>query len=110
MPITGRTATAAAPRIGWRTGSDCRDNRRMRMKRLGFLFGILFSGIVCAQSFPTRRVAFVSGVTPGSASDTMARMLAEKLQQQWGQPVIVEHKLGAGGLVGPKSGAQADPD
>ena len=45
---------------------------------------------------------FVSGVTPGSASDTMARILAEKLQQKWGQPVIVENRLGAGGLVGAK--------
>jgi tripartite-type tricarboxylate transporter receptor subunit TctC len=63
-----------------------------------------------AQSFPTKTVRFVSGVTPGSASDTMARILAEKLQQQWGQPVIVENRLGAGGLVGAKYVAQSDPD
>ena len=42
----------------------------------------------------------VSGVTPGSASDTMARLLAEKLSTTLGQPVIVENRLGAGGLVG----------
>src|SRR5258708_37225537 len=63
-----------------------------------------------AQQFPTKRVTFVSGVTPGSASDTMARILADKLTQKWGQPVIVENKLGAGGLVGAKYVAQADPD
>jgi len=80
------------------------------MKRFGFLIGILFSGIVCAQSFPSKRVAFVSGVTPGSASDTMARILADKLQQKWGQTVIVENKLGAGGLVGAKYVAQSEPD
>src|SRR3954453_12776406 len=60
--------------------------------------------------YPTKRVAFVSGVTPGSASDTMARILAEKLQQKWGQTVIVENKLGAGGLVGAKYVAQSEPD
>ena len=67
---------------------------------------------VCAhaQQFPTKTVRFVSGVTPGSASDTMARILAEKLQAKWGQPVIVENKLGAGGLVGAKYVAQAEPD
>ena len=63
-----------------------------------------------AQQFPTKRVTFVSGVTPGSASDTMARILAEKLQQKWGQTVIVENKLGAGGLVGAKFVANSDPD
>lgn len=63
-----------------------------------------------AQQFPTKRVTFVSGVTPGSASDTMARILAEKLQQKWGQTVIVENKLGAGGLVGAKYVANSEPD
>src|SRR3954464_7988335 len=60
--------------------------------------------------YPTKRVAFVSGVTPGSASDTMARILADKLSQKWNQAVIVENKLGAGGLVGAKYVAQSEPD
>ncbi len=81
------------------------------MKRLiwGFAAAALaFSA--AAQQFPTKRVAFVSGVTPGSASDTMARILADKLQQKWGQTVIVENRLGAGGLVGAKYVAQSEPD
>ncbi len=71
---------------------------------------IAFAGAALAQAFPTRRVVFVSGVTPGSASDTMARILAERLQAKWGQPVIVENKLGAGGLIGAKYVAQSEPD
>lgn len=63
-----------------------------------------------AQQYPTKRVAFVSGVTPGSASDTMARIIADKLQQKWNQTVIVENKLGAGGLVGAKYVAGSEPD
>ena len=69
-----------------------------------------FAAAVSAQQFPTKRVSFVSGVTPGSASDTMARIIAEKLQQKWNQTVIVENKLGAGGLVGAKYVANAEPD
>ena len=65
---------------------------------------------VQAQQFPAKRVTFVSGVTPGSASDTMARILADKLTQKWGQTVIVENKLGAGGLVGAKFVASSEPD
>ena len=80
------------------------------MKRFGLLLAVLFSGAVCAQQFPTKTVRFVSGVTPGSASDTMARLLADKLQAKWGQPVIVENRLGAGGLVGAKYVSQAEPD
>ena len=81
------------------------------MKKLALLaLGAALSVAAHAQQYPTKRVAFVSGVTPGSASDTMARILADKLQQKWGQPVIVENKLGAGGLVGAKYVAQSEPD
>src|SRR3989441_4002536 len=63
-----------------------------------------------AQGFPSKTVRFISGVTPGAASDTMARILAEKMTQTLGQPVIVENRLGAGGLVGAKYVADAEPD
>ena len=82
------------------------------MKRLAaFLTFLLSASIAAAQTFPTKTVRFVSGVTPGAASDTMARILAEKLPATLGQPVIVENRLGAGGLVGAKWVAQqAEPD
>src|SRR5258707_3799835 len=64
-----------------------------------------------AQQFPTKTVRCISAVTPGAASDTMARILAEKMTQTLGQPVIVENRLGAGGLVGAKYVAeQAEPE
>jgi len=70
----------------------------------------LASGIAAAQSFPSRTIHLVSGVTPGSASDTTARIVAEKLQATLGQAVIVENKLGVGGLIGAAYVAKADPD
>ena len=70
----------------------------------------LLSGLASAQSYPTKTVRLISGVTPGSASDTMARILAERLSQTLGQPVIVENRLGAGGLVGAKWVATQEPD
>jgi tripartite-type tricarboxylate transporter receptor subunit TctC len=82
------------------------------MRRLALLLTfLLFSLPAVSQSFPSKTVRFISGVTPGSASDTMARLLAEKLSQSLGQPVIVENRLGAGGLVGARYVAQqAEPD
>jgi tripartite-type tricarboxylate transporter receptor subunit TctC len=77
------------------------------------LFVLLYAalcGSAFAQQFPSKQVRFVSGVSPGSASDTMARLLAEKLTTKWGQSVIVENRLGAGGLVGAKYVSQSEPD
>ncbi len=71
---------------------------------------ILASGIAAAQTFPSRTIRLVSGVSPGSASDTTARIIAEKLQASLGQAVIVENKLGAGGLIGAAYVAKAEPD
>jgi tripartite-type tricarboxylate transporter receptor subunit TctC len=78
-------------------------------KLLAVVFALV-STAAMAQAFPTKPVRFVSGVSPGSASDTMARLLAEKLQHKWNQSVIVENRLGAGGLVGAKYVAQSEPD
>jgi tripartite-type tricarboxylate transporter receptor subunit TctC len=81
------------------------------MNRLIGILLMLSCAAASAQGYPSKTVRFVSGVTPGAASDTMARMLAEKLSPVLGQPVIVENRLGAGGLVGARYVAQqAEPD
>jgi tripartite-type tricarboxylate transporter receptor subunit TctC len=68
------------------------------------------TGPALAQSFPSKTVRLISGVTPGSATDTMARIVAEKLTSTLGQSVIVENWLGAGGLVGAARVAKGEPD
>jgi len=81
------------------------------MNKIIGIFLVLFSAAAAAQGYPSKTVRFISGVTPGAASDTMARLLAEKLSPILGQPVIVENRLGAGGLVGARYVAQqAEPD
>jgi len=71
---------------------------------------LLWAGVTAAQGFPSKTVRLVSGVTPGSASDTMARIVAEKLQVSLGQSVIVENRLGAGGVIGAQYVARSEPD
>ena len=80
------------------------------MRLLAAVLALAVSALVQAQAYPTKTVRFISGVTPGSASDTMARILAEKLGASLGQPVIVANRLGASGLVGAKSVATQEPD
>src|SRR5258706_4548353 len=110
MPITGRTGIAVERLTGWRIFSDYRDSE-IDMKKL-LLAGLLL--ISCtpsySQTFPSKTVHLVSGVSPGAASDTVARVLSEKLSASLGQPVIVENKLGAGGVVAANYVADAEPD
>src|SRR5919197_6578207 len=64
------------------------------MKLLTALLALAMATAAHAQSFPENRtVRFISGVTPGAASDTMARILAEKLQPKWGSAVLVDNRL-----------------
>jgi tripartite-type tricarboxylate transporter receptor subunit TctC len=70
----------------------------------------LAAGSAVAQSFPSKTIRLISGTTPGSATDTVARTISERLQANLGQPVIVENRLGAGGLIGAAYVAKSDPD
>ncbi len=47
---------------------------------------------------------------PGGANDIVARMLAQRLAEQWGKPVVVDNRAGAGGNIGIETGARANPD
>src|SRR3989475_10326485 len=108
-PTTVRTATAAARPTGWRSASGCQKSRRIPVRVFALLFVVVFSA-VNAQTFPGKTVRLVSGVTPGSASDPRARAVAEKMSASLGVPVIVENRLGAGGVVAAKYVASAEPD
>lgn len=61
---------------------------------------LLFAGGAAAQDWPTRPVKIVIAVAAGSSGDTLARTLAPRLEARWKQPVIVENRPGAGGVVG----------
>ena len=63
-----------------------------------------------AQDFPNRPVKILVPQTPGGASDALARIMAQKLSEKWGQPVVVENRAGAGGNVGMEVVATAPAD
>jgi tripartite-type tricarboxylate transporter receptor subunit TctC len=54
---------------------------------------------VQAQSWPQRPVRFIVGLGPGSAQDIAARLFGDQLSKRWGQPVVIENKPGADGIV-----------
>src|SRR6185436_12587716 len=81
-----------------------------RMKRLFLLAALLWIGAACAQSYPTKPIKIIVPFTPGSATDVMGRIVSERLNAAWGQPVIVDNRPGAGGTIGIRETARAEPD
>lgn len=63
-----------------------------------------------AQDYPTRRIRVIAPVAPGTSTDVIARVVAQKMAERWGQPVIVDNRVGAGSVVGTTLGARATPD
>src|SRR5437763_3011992 len=62
------------------------------------------------QQFPSRAIRFAVAFSPGGIADTIASSVGQKMSERIGQPVVVENRSGAGGLVGAKYVAAAAPD
>jgi tripartite-type tricarboxylate transporter receptor subunit TctC len=63
-----------------------------------------------AEAFPVRPIHIVNGFPPGGGSDVAARLIAQPLQQNIGQPIVVETRPGAGGNIGTEAVVRAPPD
>ena len=68
------------------------------------------SRIAGAQSYPTRPVRIIVGVAVGGPTDTLARLIGQRLSERLGQPFIVENRPGAAGNVGTEGVVRAAPD
>src|SRR5438105_2104421 len=60
--------------------------------------------------YPTRPVKFIVPYPGGGTNDVLARVVGDKLQAKWGQPVIIENRSGGSGNIGAAAVAQADSD
>ena len=80
------------------------------MKKLLFLISLVLCSSAFAQSYPSKTIRYIVPFPPGGSSDLIARAIAPHMSQALGQPVVVENRPGAGGMIGVDIIAKAPPD
>ena len=80
------------------------------LKQVMLAAALAVSAPAVAQNFPTKQVQLTLGFAPGSSIDTLTRLVAERLSDKWGQPVIVDNRPGAGANIAANLVAKSPPD
>jgi tripartite-type tricarboxylate transporter receptor subunit TctC len=80
------------------------------MKKLLLFLFIALALPVVAQDWPAKPVRIIVPFPPGGSADLLPRVVAAKLSEKWGQPVIIENRAGAAGSIGADVVFRADPD
>jgi tripartite-type tricarboxylate transporter receptor subunit TctC len=73
-------------------------------------WAVLYPQTIAAQAYPDRSVRLMVAFSAGGTLDTLARIIAQKLGEAWGQSVVIENRPGAGGNIGAAAAAQSAPD
>jgi tripartite-type tricarboxylate transporter receptor subunit TctC len=91
----------------------------MKMRRQTLAAAIVLSAATIAPAeaqqaqdakYPVKQVNFVVAFAAGGFADTLARFVAQKLNDKWGQPVVIENRGGAGGNLAARTVRAAEPD
>src|SRR5690606_8530156 len=90
-----------------REGAPVLSRRSLLMASLGTLPAL---ALAQAGGFPQRPVRLVLGFPPGGATDNSARLVAQKMAEILGQPIVVENRPGASGNIAAWAGARSAPD
>ncbi len=79
---------------------------------ISLVVALLLPSLSSAQTgpYPNRPIKFIVPITPGGSNDVLARIIAQKLTELWGQPVVVENRPGAGMNLGADAVAKSAPD
>ena len=80
------------------------------MKRALIICFLLIANSVTAQPYPSKSIRFIVPFAPGGTNDIVARMVGVKLTEAWGQPVVIDNRGGAGGVIGADLAAKSVPD
>ena len=81
-----------------------------RRAAFGLPFGLPLLAQAQPAAFPDRAVRYIVPFTPAGLTDIMARLVAQKLSEIWGKPVVVENRAGGNALIGADAAAKSPPD
>jgi tripartite-type tricarboxylate transporter receptor subunit TctC len=81
-----------------------------RLARCVAILTLAFGATATAQTYPTKPVTIVVPFPPGGSSDTIMRLIAKRAQEALAQPMVIDNRAGAGGVVGAVSVKNAAPD
>jgi tripartite-type tricarboxylate transporter receptor subunit TctC len=82
----------------------------VRSLPLAAMFVALSASAQAQVTYPSRPVRIVVPFSPGGSTDSLARAIAQKMSESWGQPVVIENRTGASGMIGTALVAKASPD
>lgn len=77
---------------------------------VGFAVGLLIPGLATAQAWPSKPIRIVIAQAPGSATDVISRVVGNQLSEALGQPIVIDTRPGAGGVLGTEVAARSAPD
>lgn len=78
--------------------------------RFILIFGLVAASLAHAQTYPNRPIRFVVPYPPGGTTDVLARVVAQKLSDSWGQQVLVDNRVGGVAVIGTEIVAKSAPD
>ena len=91
--------------------TNFRERRSMTLARIFLIPGaILFSVLAHAQSYPAKPVRVIIPAAPGDSCDVLVRLVAPKVSERLGQPLVIDNRPGSGGQLGLTLLKQAQPD
>jgi len=80
------------------------------VRGFAFVLALLFCAAVAAQPYPAKPIRIVVPFPAGGIADLFARVIGQKFNETWGQPVVVDNRPGAGGNIGAEIVAKSPPD
>ena len=84
--------------------------KKLQRLLLAAALSLAATGPAQAQTYPTKPIRYIANFAPGGTTDILARMIAPRLSDALGQPVVVENRAGAGGILGADAVAKSAPD